>query len=79
MTTWDELVKNRSKVPTLRNSTHMMKCIREVLAKHPEAKIMGGSTPDLWKLVEMGTDLSGEHNSQYACWAEAWKIMEALK
>ena len=76
MPTWDELVKNRSKMPSLRHSGHMLECMRLVQAKHPEAQI--AAVGDKWKLVEMGVDLSNEHTSQYACWAEARKIMETL-
>jgi len=77
MTTWDELLKNRTLMPTLRSSAHMLKCSKAVLAKHPGAKIVPAGK-NLWKLEEEGQALSNAHTSHYACWAEAKKVMEQV-
>lgn len=78
MPTWDELVKGRALVPTLRNSAHMMKCMREVRGARPNAQIVNVDKTH-WKLQDSEQDLSNAHISHYACWAEAAKILKAAQ
>lgn len=79
MPTWEELLKNRKLIPSLKNSGDMLKCIEVVKAKHPNAHIetvIDGAS--LWHLMEDGKELSNAHSSHYACWAEAREIQEKL-
>lgn len=75
--TWDELIKNRTKVPSLRHSAHMVQMRKAVLAKYPNAKLVGAGA-DLWKLRDATQDLSNAHNSHYACWFEAYRLMQQV-
>lgn len=78
MTTWAELLKGRKAAPSMRHSAHMLECRRLVLAKYPNAHIIGAGH-NLWKLRDgEGPDLSNPHNSEYACWAEGRKVMESM-
>lgn len=78
MMTWDELIKNRAEVPSLRHSAHMMKMRKAVLKKYPGTKLVGAGA-DLWKLREGNQDLSNAHNSHYACWFEAYRLMKQVQ
>jgi hypothetical protein len=75
MPTWDELIKGRTKISSLRNSVHMLKCIKQVLAVRPNAKIVSVDK-NSWKLQDGEQDLSNAHSSHYACYAEAAKILK---
>ena len=74
MTTWEELLKGRTQIMPVVNSAHMLKCIEEVTAKWPDAKIEKTGDQS-WRLVSKDEALSNEHNSHYACWAEARGLM----
>jgi hypothetical protein len=78
MTTWDELIRNRIKVPPLRHSAHMLKMREAVLQKYPGAILVDAGT-NLWKLRDGTKDLSNAHNSHYACWFEAYKLMQQVQ
>jgi hypothetical protein len=75
MTTWDELLKNRIPMPSMRNSAHMLKLRAAVLARYSDAQLVEAG-PGMWKLVWSGQDISNPHTSHYECWIEAYKLME---
>lgn len=78
MPTWEELLKNRTVIPSVKNSGDMLKCVEIVKAAHPNAQIESIEGGALWHLMEDGKELSNAYRSHYACWAEACAIQEAL-
>jgi len=78
MPTWEELLKNRTVIPSVRNSGHTLECVRIVKEKHPNAQIESVEGGALWHLMEDGKELSNTHRSHYACWIEARMIQEKV-
>ena len=77
--TYEELLKNRTPIRHLANSAHMMECIARVKEKYPDAEIVEIKGKHImWKLMNGSVQLSNEHNSHYACWLEARKIIERM-
>lgn len=74
MTSWAELLKNRRPMVSVSNSAHLLECVKEVRGKYPAAVIQE-VTPGSWRLMLDVQALSNEHNSHYACWAEAREVM----
>jgi hypothetical protein len=78
MPTWEELLKNRTVIPSVRNSGHMLECVRIVKERHPNARIVTVADGKQWQLAEDGKYLSNPRPSHYECWLEARMIQEQL-
>jgi hypothetical protein len=74
MPTWEELLKNRKEIKSLRNSTHMLECMKIVTKKYQKAEIVEDGKGQ-WRLVNGDEALSNSHDSHYACWMEAREVM----
>lgn len=74
MTTWGELVKNRTPLPRIFDSAQLIECIAWVRSQYPDADCE--QTGDRkWILFSEDQALSTEHNNQTDCWLEAREII----
>lgn len=72
---WEKLLNNRTQMPSLRHSAHMLECIAKVKNKFPKAEIVE-VREQLWRLQSGDQVLSHIYNSHYACWSEAARILD---
>jgi hypothetical protein len=69
--TWEELLKNRVPMQSLRSSAHMLECIEAVKARFPDAAAEE-IDKNSWHLMSGVQVLSNPH---YACWEEAREVL----
>lgn len=70
MMTWEELLKNRRRLPIITDSSAMLQAMARVRERWPGAEIVKTGEKE-WRLMDGENSLSSGHNSHYACYVEA--------